>query len=282
MPSNPPSERSRAVQLGAELKAVRQSAKLTLKQVGTSLGRDHSTVSRWESGTYKPNLQDTAAYLAILGVTGEERERILELARHDGLADWIAPGISHQLAVLMEYQRLASKITEVNSHLIPGLVQTREYARTIMLAGGMTKGEAEGNSAVRLGRQDVLTRRKSPADYVAFLGASALLFPPCADDTMDEQLDHLLVMADRPNISIRIVPQRRGIYSPIFEGPFAVLDLAQDRPVVQIQSYHATSIVTNRKSVDRYLAAITEIGLIALTESETARFLKEMKEKQGR
>ena len=276
MPPTPPNEKSRSVQLGAELRAVRQSSGLTLIQLAARLGRDHTTLSRWERGETKPSIQDASAFLAVLDVIGEERDRILELAQHDGLRDWVAPGVGRTLAVLMEYERTASSITEVNPQLIPGLLQTRGYALSIMLGSGMARSEAEQSTDVRCGRQGVLTRR-NPVEYVAIIGEGALVYPPCSDDIMSKQLHHLLLMSGRPNISIRVHPQRKGLHSPMLNGSFVLLEQTRDKPVVQLDSYHATTIVTSPKSVDCYRRSLAELDQIALSEPESARFIQELK-----
>ena len=258
---------------------MRHSAGLTLQQLAGRLGRDHSTVSRWERGATKPSIQDASAFLAVLDVIGEERDRILELTQYDGLRDWIVPPVGQQLAALMEYERVASAITEANPLLIPGLLQTRAYARSIMVGWGATEEEAERSAAVRGDRQGVLTRR-NPVEYLAVIGAGALVCPPCSDDIMREQCDRLLAMSARPNISLRVVPQRKGNYNPSLVGPFILLELPRDTPVVYLESYGASSIVTNYRAIDLYLRAIDEINRAALSESESARFIKDIREKQ--
>src|SRR5437588_180655 len=205
MAVTPTSGRSRALQLGAELRDARKRADMTVARLADALGYHHSTISRWERGESTPSEADTAAVLAILGITGEERDHVVDLARHDDIPDWVAPGIGKQLAALIEYERIAHTITEVNPLLIPGLLQTREYTLSLMLSGGLPRGQAEQGAVVRIGRQDVLTRRK-PANFIGIIGEQALRHPACDDETMVEQLHHLLGMAKRPNIDIHILP----------------------------------------------------------------------------
>ncbi|HEX3785282.1 MAG TPA: Scr1 family TA system antitoxin-like transcriptional regulator [Pseudonocardiaceae bacterium] len=168
MASAPSNGRSQAVQLGADLREQRKRANggkgMTVAQVAAALGFHHSTVSRWERGETMPSEADTASVLAIYGVTGEERGRLVELARHDDIPDWVAPGIGKQLAALIEYERIADRITEVNPLLIPGLLQTRDYARSLMIGAGAPLGQAEQGAVIRMGRQNVLTRHK-PVTY---------------------------------------------------------------------------------------------------------------------
>src|SRR4030081_1977061 len=94
-----------AVQLGAELREQRKRADMTVVQVGEALGFHQSTISRWERGESMPDEADTAALLAIYGVRGADRDRLVELARLNAVADWVAPRGGEQLAALMEYER---------------------------------------------------------------------------------------------------------------------------------------------------------------------------------
>src|SRR6266567_1655186 len=119
-----------AVQLGAELREQRRRAGMTVVQVGEALGFHQSTISRWERGETMPDDADTAAVLAIYGVRGEERNRMVELARLNAVEDWVAPHGGQQLAALMEYERRARRIVQVTPQLVPGLLQTRGYARS--------------------------------------------------------------------------------------------------------------------------------------------------------
>ncbi|MEU6270795.1 Scr1 family TA system antitoxin-like transcriptional regulator [Saccharopolyspora shandongensis] len=84
----------------------------------------------------------------------------------------MAPGIDKQLAALTEYERTAQTIINIEPLMIPGLLQTYDYARHIMVAYGQTRGEAEQRAALRIGRQHVLTDT-SPKQLVAIVGEYA-------------------------------------------------------------------------------------------------------------
>jgi len=143
MATLPVGGRSQAVQLGAELREQRKRAGMTVVQVGVALGFHHSTISRWERGESMPDEADTAAALAVYGVRGVERDRMVELTRLGSIADWLAPSGGHQLDALMKYEGRAQRITEVHPLLVPGLLQTRGYARSIMIDGGTPCDAAE-------------------------------------------------------------------------------------------------------------------------------------------
>lgn len=270
------SGRSQAVQLGAELREQRKRANggkgMTVAQVAAALGFHHSTVSRWERGESTPSEADTAAVLAIYGVTGEERDRLVELARHDDIPDWVAPGIGKQLAALIEYERVARSITEVNPLLIPGLLQTHDYARSLMIGDGVPIGQAEQGAMIRMGRQNVLLRHR-PVGYTAIIGEQAIRYPPCDDQVMIEQLYHLISMNERPNVEVRILPLVNRRYTAALEGRFILLQFFHDDPVVQVESYWATSLLTNARAVHSYQDAVDKIRAAAWDEAVSAAFL---------
>lgn len=271
MSSTTPSGRSQAVQLGAELRELRKRTQMTVAQVASALGFHHSTVSRWERGESMPSEADTAALLAIYGITGEERERLIELARHDDIPDWVAPGIGKQLAALIEYERVAHKITEVNPLLIPGLLQTREYARSLMIAAGAPLGQAEQGAMIRMGRQTVLTRHK-PATHIAIIGEQAVRYPPCDYDIMAEQLHHLLAMNERTNIDIRILPFGCR-YTSAHEGRFIVLEFRHDNPVVLVESAWSSSLLTNSRAVLGYQDSLEELLASAMSSAASIELI---------
>lgn len=267
--------RSQAVQLGAELRELRQRAGMTVVRVGEALGFHHSTISRWERGESMPDDADTAAALAIYGVRGAERDRLVELARLNAVADWVAPHGGMQLAALMEYERRAARITEVHPLLIPGLLQTRCYARTLMLDCGEPTAAAERGAEIRIGRQAVLTGRRPPR-YTAIIGEQALRYPPCDAHVMAELLHHLLVVSERPNIEVLVVPLDLGRFSLALFGQFVLLEPLRDNSVVQVESCSSMSMLTNERTVARYQAAIDKIRADALDAHSSALRIAEI------
>lgn len=266
---------SRARALGAELREARKAAGLTISQVGEQLGRSHSDISRWETGKRLPPEPDTAAVLGIYGVTGEERDRLLQLARDAADPNWVAPGIGRQLAALIEDERMAVFMVNVENQVIPGLLQTQDYARSIMIGAGATSGEADQRVLVRLGRQQLLSRR-NPPEFLAIIGEHALRYPPCTREVMIEQLHRLVAMAAQPNVTILVLPSRAGEYTPAIEGPFVLLEFARGEPVIQQEHYRATTTLTDAKDVRDYQAAVKQIRDKALSPEESVSFIEKL------
>ncbi|GAA2772673.1 helix-turn-helix transcriptional regulator [Saccharopolyspora taberi] len=265
----------RARQLGAELRQARKNAGLTTHQLGAQLGRSHTHVSRWENGRLTPSEADTGAVLGILGVTGPERDRLLELARDAGDPNWVAPGIERQLAALTEYERTARRITNVQPLLVPGLLQTSDYARSIMIGAGATRGEADQRVTYRLGRRDVIIRRRNPVEFCAIIGEQALRHPPCADDVMIDQLRQLAKWADLDNVTVQVLPADRR-YTPALEGPFVLIEFDRTKPVVQLEHYRSSTTITDARDVDDYQAAADTLRAAAMNADDSAALIAEI------
>jgi transcriptional regulator with XRE-family HTH domain len=265
---------SRARALGAELRAARKAAGMTLEQLAGQLGRAHSDLSRWETGKRLPSEADTAAVLGILRVTGDERHRLLQLARDAADPNWVAPGVDKQLAALIEDEKTASRITNVEPLIVPGLLQTEGYATSIMVGAGATRGQAEQRVLVRLGRQRLLDRRNAP-ELVAIIGEHALHYPPCSRDVMVDQLRHLSAVAERPNVTIMVLPFDVG-YSPALEGPFVLLEFTQGAPVVQQEHYRSTTTLTDTKDVRDYVEAVAAIRGATLSPADSAELITKL------
>src|SRR6266568_2176411 len=240
MAGSPPNGRSQAVQLGADLRELRKLTGKTVIQVAEVLGMHHSTISRWERGDTMPDEADTSALLTIYG--------------------------------LIDHERRAAQITEVNPLLIPGLVQTRDYAKSLMIGAGLPLGRAEKGSIIRMGRQNVLTRR-NPVRFRAVIGEQAIRYPACERAIMADQLHHLLTMNERPNVEIRILPMDRRQYSIAFEGRFILIEFLRENPVVQLESYWSNSILTNPRAVGSYQDAVDMICADTLSVAESSAFI---------
>src|SRR5699024_1622081 len=117
-----------------------------LRNLARNIGISHTLVSQWENGHRFPKVEDVSALLTGLGVEAEERDRIVGLARNVGNSDWLTsgvPGMSQQMAGMLECERSAAMITDWAPLLIPGLLQTSDYARAILGYGGSMQDRVE-------------------------------------------------------------------------------------------------------------------------------------------
>ncbi|WP_026454227.1 helix-turn-helix domain-containing protein [Saccharomonospora iraqiensis] len=268
MASNADTPRARA--LGAELRQARETAGLSQEAVARQVGRTKSHVSRWENGRLTPAEAEVAQVIQLLGVPCAERERLLDLARAALDPNWIAPGVDKQLAALTDYERTAKLIVNVQPMLIPGLMQTYDYARHLMLAGGISAGEAEQNARLRVGRQHVVPKTR----LLALIGEHALRYPPCSADVMVEQLDHLRALATRDNIEVRVLSYESPL--PMRFGSWVLMEFTRARPVVHLEHYDASATITDPKSVARYQGAVATLREAAMSPADSSALIADV------
>lgn len=269
MPSS--AETPRARQLGAELRQAREAQRLSTRELGELVGRGSSHVSRWENGKLTPSEADAAGVLAVLGVTGSERDRLLELARDAADPNWVAPGVDRQLSALIGYERTAQRIVAVEPLLIPGLMQTVDYARACIMAFGATRGEADQRATHRVGRQHVLHNRH-PVHMTAVIGEHALRTAPCDADVMVEQLRHLVTLGELDNVEIKVLPSGRPS-APALMGPWVLLEFRDTRPVLHLEHYSVSTTLTDPKTIARYQEAADTLRKTAMNAIESAAFI---------
>jgi transcriptional regulator with XRE-family HTH domain len=104
----------RARALAAALRELRERSGMTSRDLSAQLGLSHSTVSHWETGKRIPTTEDVASVLGAVGVNGDERGRILNLARHATDENWLThgiPGLPEQLAGAVECEQDATAIS---------------------------------------------------------------------------------------------------------------------------------------------------------------------------
>lgn len=276
---------SRAVELGHELRALRMRAGLTQRQVAEQLGRADSHVSRWEKGKLLPSEADTASMLLLYHVTGEERDRLLAMAREAADPNWVVPGTGRRLAALIATENAAERIVNVEPEVIPGLLQTPEYARIVIANADVPHDQLDQRVEERLRRQNVLRKDDAP-EYIAVIGEKALTYPPCDMTVMIDQFRKLLTLSELPNVSIHVL--RLSVSdTPALFGAFLLMvprrrgDRRSD-PVVRQEHYRAATTLSSRRDVRDYQAAVDVILRKAMNASGSVTFIAKLLEEMER
>jgi transcriptional regulator with XRE-family HTH domain len=209
MPGSPTVRRLR---LAAELRAIRESKGKSGDTVAAALNWSPSKISRYElarTGLKPPEVEKLLDYY---GVTGPRRDQLLELARDAAQKGWwedFAGELSPDYQQFIGLEHEASFISIWHVEVIPGLLQTRAYARHIIANYGIIEpiapGMIERLVKVRMQRQQILDR-EPPVQLSVVLDESSLRRRIGDEQVMHDQLTHLAELADRPNITVRILP----------------------------------------------------------------------------
>ncbi|WP_406690164.1 helix-turn-helix transcriptional regulator [Saccharopolyspora sp. ID03-671] len=269
----------RARVFGAELRATREAAGLGLRGLAKLLDTSHATVSRWETGARRPGVAEVAAYLQAVRAPTDVRERLLGMADEPDAPRWLSIGMPEQprqLATLLEIERAATRITTVSPLLVPGLMQTADYARDIMISAEVPPSEIDTRVAVRLGRRDAINRKK-PVQLNAFVGELALRQAIGSDETMVDQLRELLKLAEQPNVMLRVLPIRTGWHAGL-EGPFVLVEFDDRDPVISIENRVSALYLDEPEDVSAYRSALPRVEQMAMSEAESTSLIADIVE----
>lgn len=270
----------RARQLAAVLRDALDRAGVSRREAARRLGKSHTWVNDWlsDSDPKPPKSEDVASLLAVIDVTGEERDRIIQLARSDD-ADWLVsgpPGMNPQLATVMECERDATTITAWAPLVIPGLLQTSDYARSVISRGSpnLTAHEIDSMVMVRNARRDILVRR-NPVTLRAFIGLPAIHGGIGGPEVMADQLTHVLEMGKRDNVSVQAV-DLSGDWYPAHAGQFVIYEAAGLPPTVYLEHHRSGAFLDSESDVAAYQNAALQLQEEAMSPSLTAGLIADV------
>ncbi len=233
-------------------------------------------LSAWEKGYRLPSVEDVSAILALLGIHGEKRDRIRTLARHAREPNWLAASntdLPFALTTRLDLERTATAITTWSPLIIPGLLQTPDYIRSIMDKSPVTVEQADKRLRVRLARQEILTRR-DPIRFTALLGERSLQENFGDAGVMSDQIDHLVAMSARANISLRIVPAGIG-YHPGLIGPFDIYEFPGSPPIASVEHVYSTAFLHEESQTAGHKRDAKVLRELALSEEASRALLRE-------
>jgi transcriptional regulator with XRE-family HTH domain len=271
--------------IGAQLRRLREARGITRENAGYAIRGSHSKISRMESGRTSFKARDVADLLTLYGVTDDaERASLLALVRQanapswwheyrDVIPDWFEPylGLEHDAALIRAYE----------VQFVPGLLQTRDYARAVIEQGHEhdSAEQLERRVEVRMRRQEMLappTRRK----LWVVLDEGALRRRIGSEAIMRAQFEHLARMAEQPHITLQIFPFASG--SAIGGvGPVTMLRFAQKEldDVVYLEHLTGAQYLTRENDVRHYHHLLNELGVHAPPPAETPALLDQLIEK---
>lgn len=272
--------------LGAELRDSRKDSGITVRELATLLGTSHVTISRYETGTRLPQPEDVARILATLGVTGSKYEEIVDFARNAGERNTFArssSGPHKHLVELAEFERSASSIVDVAPNVIPGLLQTADYAREVMR--GLPVQEREIRVGLRMSRRDVLQGRSAPHLKV-IVGERALREPLGGYEVMSEQLQHIAYVTAQENITLLVIPSNLDRWTPAHDGAFVLFKFLKAPSIVHLEHFRASAFLFDSKDVTAYERAVADVESVTLSSATSSEMVAsvttEMEGKQCR
>ena len=272
--------------LGAELRTLRAQAGLTSGEAARLAGWHQSKVSRIETGTSGSKPADVRLLLDVYGVADPQlRELMLALAGADSGAGggggrdhwWHAyRGVlppAYRDFISLESQ--ASAMRTLETTVVPGLLQTPEYARAVTLAAveGLDEEQLDALVEVRLARQDVL-RAQPPLELSAVLDEAVLRREVGGPEVMARQLRRLAEASRTPQVSLQVLPFTAGAHIGV-TGPFVIFSFARtsDLDVVVLDHLTSSLYLERKEDLQAYAQAFNALRAHALSPGETSEYL---------
>ncbi|HEV8558960.1 MAG TPA: helix-turn-helix transcriptional regulator [Actinophytocola sp.] len=215
-------------ELGNELRQFREGLGIPGYVLAERLGWSATKVSRIENGLTSASEIDVLRYAAHCGVGAESIDGLLEMCREPGTAGY---WMSNRLSTLILHETTAASSASYDPLVIPGLLQTHEYATELITATGLEDGLVEYFVDTRMERQCGLHGR--PFEF--YIHEQVLRLPVGGNTLMNEQLLKLVLLAEQSHLTIRVVPMAMGARS-MFEGEFVVFSYVDRRPLVYLPS----------------------------------------------
>jgi len=266
-------------ELGARLRTLRQDQGMTVEQVAERLLCSPSKVSRMETGQRGATLRDVRDLCRLYGVTDEAQvEQMMELVREGKQQAWWQSYELDYFATYVGLEQAATTLSDYHSTTIPGLLQTVEYARAMYeasLPAEFTAERADQLIDVRLRRQQVLAR-EPPLRLQVVFDEAVLRRVVGGPPVMAAQLRHLKEEANRPNVTLQVMPYMAGAH-PAMDNMFTILDFDKVAPsVVYVEGLMGWLYIEREHEVTRYEQVFEHLRNLALNPKETIELLSEI------
>ncbi|MEV7804610.1 helix-turn-helix transcriptional regulator [Microbispora sp. NPDC088329] len=268
--------------LGSQLRKLRESKGISRDEAGQCIRASESKISRMELGRVGFKERDVADLLVLYGVEDEEtRDVVMNLVERAN-----EPGWWHRFNDLLPswfqayvgLEEAAERIRTYEVQFVPGLLQTKEYARAVIMAGavGAAPEEIARRVDLRLERQRILDGENSPK-FWAVIDEAALRRPIGGVEVMRGQIQHLIDLMNQPNVTIQVIPFSYGGHAAE-GGAFSILRFADpDLPdIVYVEQLASALYLDKREEVDRYSEVMERLCAVSTTPTETVDLLRQI------
>jgi transcriptional regulator with XRE-family HTH domain len=276
----PPGRRTaRSRRVAGELRRLRARSGYSCKTVGAALGISASKISRIETNQIGLQADEVSALLGFYQVAKPLREELLELVRRAAEPGWWqvqGSRLPELWQELIDFERSATAIINYEPLVVPGLLQTADYASALVAAANPTlsEDEVETRVAARTTRQALLGRVRPPRLH-ALVEEGVLRRVVGDTGLMRRQLRHLEDAATRPNVTVQVVPTAAGAH-PGLEGPFVILEFDGDSTLVHVENRRGSAILEEDEDIDGAMIALRHLQHIALSPEDTLGLLAEV------
>lgn len=261
-------------ELGTLLRRLREGKGMAVKQVTEHLLCSPSKVSRIETGQRGATLRDVRDLCDLYGVTDEaERDRLMRLAREGKEQGWWQSyDLPYSTYVGLEAE--AVSIKDYDSAVVPGLLQTADYARARHEGAfpRLSPEIIEQRVKATLTRQQLLRRIEQP-ELWSILDEAVLHRVIGSPEIMSAQLSYIVSAMETPNVVVQIVPYNAGAH-PAMDSIFTILELpGAVSNVVYVEGLLGQVYLEREQDTERYNRVFEQLAAMALSSTESREFI---------
>lgn len=260
------------LQLGRELRRLREAAGLSRDDAAAELECTVSKISKIETGKATMRPAEVRALLDRYHAT--DRDAVLQLARDARRRS--AHRVPDWAKTFVGLEADAAEIRTYHNELVPGLLQTEDYARVVTQAADPTRDPraVERLVAARIERQQRLRSRDGPLIW-AILNEAVIRRQVGDKETIGRQLEHLAALNDDPNITIQVLPFSAGAH-PAMGSSFVHLRLADppDAEIIYLEEMSSADYLGSPAKIVGYLAAFGALAQAALSAAKSSVMIK--------
>lgn len=277
-------------QLGRALRDLRGKARLTVKAAAEALEWSEAKIWRIETGQTSMRGLDVEQMCRVYGAPADLTEALMALAKETKAKGWwldYAEAINEGFDVYLGLEEAASRLRWYEAELVPGLLQTEDYARTLIRADNPSDDEEEIERRVRLriARQSLITRATNAPELQVVVNESILRRPVGGKKIMGAQLARLVEVSELENVSLKVMPFEAGAHAGIMSGPFVVLTFPlngngtpTEPPLVYVDGFTGALFLDKPHEISRYEVAFTDIWAASLNEAASRDLISKVAE----
>ncbi|TXS55620.1 helix-turn-helix domain-containing protein [Streptomyces sp. t39] len=263
--------------LGQELRRLRELKGMTAEEVAERLLVSQSKISRLENGRRSISQRDVRD---LCGVYEVEDHRIvdslMQMAKDSRQQGWWHAFGDIPYSVYIGLETDAASLRVYEPQVVPGLLQTRQYAEALITGALPESAHADVDKrvSVRLRRQERIRDAENPLRLWAVIDESALRRRVGSRQLMREQLEHLVELSHEPHVTVQVLPFDMGAH-PGINGQYAILEFpdTSDSSVVYIEGVTSDLYLEKANDVQKYSVMYEHLRAQALNVEQTRQFI---------
>jgi transcriptional regulator with XRE-family HTH domain len=266
--------------LGQELRRLRELKGMTAEEVAERLLVSQSKISRLENGRRSISQRDVRDLCNVYEVEDQRIvDSLMQMAKDSRQQGWWHTFGDIPYSVYIGLETDAASLRVYDPQVVPGLLQTRQYAEAL-IAGALPEtapADIEKRVQVRMRRQERITAQENPLRLWTVLDEAALKRVVGNRTIMREQLEHLVEQSQLPHVTVQVIPFEMGAH-PGLNGQYAILEFpdAADSSVVYIEGVTSDLYLEKANDVQKYSVMYEHLRAQALNVEQSLQFIQKI------